>query len=198
MEIYYQNLLNHFNELVSIDQKAAELIKNAYLPVLLKKKEHLLRANEPSNHMRFIADGCLKVYSIDEDGNEHILQFGIKGWWVNDLYAYLTNKPSTYYIQAIQASVVLQIHREKLEELYNQLPMVERFYRMKIQSAYVALQERVMNSISRSAEQRYLDFIAQYRDLEQSIPQYLIASYLGVSPEHLSVIRRKIIDQERS
>ena len=95
-------------------------------------------------------------------------------------------------IQAITNSTVLQVHKNVLDQLFNQIPSLDRFWRIKIQNAYIALQERTMNLMRESAEERYARFISQYRDMEQSIPQYMIASYLGVTPEHLSAIRKKI------
>lgn len=190
----YDLLIGNIKELVPITADESSLIQKSFEPVHLEKKQFLLQANEPSNHMRFIAQGCLKLYSLDELGAEHILQFGISGWWLNDLYAFLTQKPATFFIQAITQSTVLEIHRDKLNELFDEIHMMDRFFRIKTQNGYVALQERTINSMSRSAEQRYLDFIGRYRDIEQQIPQYMLASYLGVSPEHLSTIRKNIRD----
>ncbi|XOV92898.1 MAG: Crp/Fnr family transcriptional regulator [Bacteroidota bacterium] len=191
-------LLENIRELVPISDKETELIKEAFKPFHLKKKESLLRKGDPSNHMRFVSTGCLKAFSVDKDGNEHILQFGIRGWWVNDLYAYLTMRSATFSIQAITDSVVLQIHRDRLNRLYDEVPMMDRFFRIKTQNGYVALQERTIQNMSQSAEERYVDFISKYREMEQQIPQYMIASYLGVTPEHLSAIRKKMSDQNRS
>ena len=142
--------------------------------------------------MRFITDGCLKCYHIDEDGNEQILQFGIEGWWINDLYSYLTQTPAKYFIQAIEDSCVFQIERNSLEQLYKQIPSIERFFRIKIQNAYVTLQDRTIHSMSKPAKQRYLDFRKSYPKIEQRVPQYMVASYLGVTPEFLSSIRNEI------
>ena len=189
----YDLLIGNIKELVPITEDESRLIQKYFVPVPLKKKQFLLQSGEPSNHMRFISLGCVKLYSIDELGAEHILQFGISGWWINDLYAYLTQKPATFFIQAITQSTVLQIHRDKLNELFDQSHMIDRFFRIKTQNGYVALQERAINNMSRSAEQRYLEFIGRYRDIEQQIPQYMLASYLGVTPEHLSTIRKKLI-----
>jgi CRP-like cAMP-binding protein len=140
--------------------------------------------------MRFVAEGCLKLYRIDDTGKEHILQFGIQGWWVNDLYAFLTQKPATFFIQAITECVVLQVHRDQLNSLYDQIHMMDRFFRIKTQNGYVALQERIINSMSQTADERYFEFISRYRNMEQQIPQYMIASYLGITPEHLSTLRK--------
>jgi CRP-like cAMP-binding protein len=183
-------LIQNIKEIVSLNEEDVLLIKNAFKPVNLKKKQFLLRKGEPSNHMRFIAEGCVKLYNIDNTGREHILQFGTKGWWVNDLYAYLTQRPATFFIQAITDSIVLQVHRNELNHLFNQVHMMDRFFRIKTQNGYVALQERTINTMSQTAEERYFEFVKRYRDMEQQIPQYMIASYLGITPEHLSALRK--------
>lgn len=188
----HEPLIQNIKELVTLNEAEVGLVEDAFKPVMLKKKQFLLQKGEYSMHMRFIAEGCLKLYNIDKTGREHILQFGIKGWWMNDLYAYLTLKPATYFIQAIVDSVVLQIHRDKLNELFNEIHMMDRFFRIKTQNGYVALQERTIHSMSQTAEERYSDFVKRYRIMEQQIPQYMIASYLGITPEHLSTIRKKL------
>ncbi|MBO0322238.1 Crp/Fnr family transcriptional regulator [Muricauda sp. CAU 1633] len=188
----YDDLIHNIKELVPLNERDVQLVKAAFRPVNLKKKEFLLQIGEPSNHMRFIAEGCVKLYNIDETGKEHILQFGIKGWWVNDLYAYLTQKPAKFFMQAITDSLVLQIHRDQLDTLFDQVHMMDRFFRIKTQHGYVALQERTINSMSQSAEERYSEFIKKYRVMEQQIPQYMIASYLGITPEHLSALRKNL------
>ncbi len=194
----YSTLLNHIKELVPINTQEEKLIEESFKQIQLDRKAYLLKKGDLSNHMRFIAEGCLKAFSVDEHGNEHILQFGVSGWWVNDLYAYLTKKPSTFFIQAITKSTVLQIHRDRLNKLYDEVPMMDRFFRIKTQNGYVALQERTIRNMSESAENRYLEFVKRYREMEQQIPQYMIASYLGVTPEHLSALRKKMSEKERS
>ena len=184
-------LIKNIRELVPLTEPEVELICDAFKPRHLKKKEHLLQKGDPSNHMRFVSEGCMKVYSVDKDGQDHILQFGISGWWINDLYAFLTKTPATFFIQAITDSTMYQVHRDRLNELYDEVPMMDRFFRIKTQNGYVALQERTILSMSETAEQRYSRFINRYRDMEQQIPQYMIASYLGITPEHLSAIRKK-------
>lgn len=184
-------LIRHIEEVVQLSSLERKLVLDAFHPRTLKKREILLFQGDTSTHMRFIAEGCLRSYYLDDDAKEHILQFGIEGWWVNDLYSYLTQTPARYFIQAIEASKVLQVHRDTLEDLFHQVPAMERFFRIKIQSAYVALQERTTKSMSESAEQRYFEFREKYRAIEQRVPQYMIASYLGITPEHLSTIRQK-------
>ena len=188
----YKLLIDNIRELVVLNEEDIPSIIKAFKPRHLKKKETLLFKGQVSIHMRFISKGCLRTYYIDEKGMEHILQFGIEQWWVNDLYSYLTQKPSKNFIQAVEESVVLQIHKESLEKLFKDVPSIERFFRLRIQSGYVALQERTIDSMSQTAEQRYQEFLSKYRHIEQRVPQYMVASYLGITPEFLSNIRKKI------
>ena len=188
----YKNLIDNIQEIVPLNEEDILFIEDAFKPVHLKKKQFLLQKGESSNHMRFVTEGCLKLYSIDDTGKEHILQFGTKGWWINDLYAYLTQKPATFFMQAITDSIVLQVHRDQLNILFDKVHMMDRFFRIKTQNGYVALQERTINSMSQTAEERYFEFVKRYRVMEQQIPQYMIASYLGITPEHLSAIRKNL------
>lgn len=157
----------------------------------LRKKTILIEPGQTSNHMNFIHQGCLRAYYLDEQAQEHTLQVGIEGWWINDLYSYLKNTASKQFVQALETSIVVQIPRSKLELLYLEVPAFSNFFRIKIQNAYIALQERTINVMSQEAYSRYLDFISSYRDIEQRIPQYVVASYLGVTPEFLSHLRKK-------
>jgi CRP-like cAMP-binding protein len=188
----YDSLINHIKEIVPLPEQDQVLIRNSFVEKPVKKNDFLLSRGDISNHMRFIVDGCMKVYYLDEDGNERIYQFGIEGWWVNDLYSYLTQTPSEYFIKAIQDTRLLMIHRDTLEKLFDKAPMIERFFRIKFQTAYVALQDRMVKTMSETAEERYIKFQANFRKMEQRIPQYMIAAYLGITPEHLSAIRKKM------
>lgn len=187
-----QELIDNIKEIITISQKDIQLINDAFIPKNLAKKEILLFKGEQSNHMRFISEGCLRSYYINEEGQEYILHFGIKNWWVNDLYSYLTKTPAKFFIQAIKPATILQIHRNRLDKLFKEVPAMERFFRIKMEKAYVANLNRTVKSMSETAETRYLNFIDTHRDIEQNVPQYMVASYLGISPEHLSTIRKNL------
>ena len=182
-------LIQNIRENVSISDTDLHIVLEAFTLKALAKKEILLFKGNVSNHMRFVSEGSLRSYYIEEDGEEHIIQFGIRGWWINDLYSYLTQKPATCFVQAIKPSKVLLIHRDQLNQLFDKVPPIERFFRIKFQNAYVALQERTLERMSLSAKERYEKFRKKYRDIEQSVPQYMIASYLNVTPEFLSSVR---------
>ncbi len=185
-------LILHLRESITLTNEEEDIIIKSFKQKRLKKKEILLFAGDVSSHMRFISEGCLRSYYMDEEAREHIIQFGIENWWINDLYSYLTKSPAREFIQALENSVVLQIHRDTLNALFEQVPTMERFFRFKFEKAYVALQGRTISTMSKPAEERYLEFRSKYRDIEQSVPQYMIASYLGITPEHLSNIRKNL------
>lgn len=191
MDDPYASLFENITELTPLSPDQEDLVREAFRVKAFAKKEYLLSAGEVSNYMRFVADGCVRVYAVEDD-REIITQFGIRGWWINDLYSYLTQSPSTQYIQAVQDTTVLLLHRDRLEELYETVPPIERFFRIKFQNAYTALQERHLQNISLSALERYEQFRKQYRDIEQRVPQYMVASYLGITKEFLSALRKKV------
>jgi len=185
-------LLANIKQLVSLSEADEAHILNQFHPLKLNKKEYLIAKDEVSNYMNFIVMGSLRSFYIDAQGKEHTLQLGIENWWINDLYSYLTQTPATQYIQSVEESVVMRIPRHSHDELLHTIPSFERFFRLKIQRGYIALQERTILRMSQTAEERYLQFRTKYRSLEQRFPQYMIASYLGVTPEFLSAVRKKL------
>ena len=190
-EQYLEIFSAHLRQTIQLDDNAVNRVLEAVEIVKLKRKELLLTPGQPSKYMRFIAEGSARCYYLDENSQEHTLQIGIENWWVNDLYSFLTQKDSQMYIQAIEPAVILQISQSNLEQLYIDVPEISTFFRIKIQSAYVALQERMIENLSTEVYTRYQKFIIEYRDIEQRVPQYIVASYLGVTPEFLSYLKKK-------
>lgn len=184
-------LVEHLQQTIALNEKEIQRISEVAEIVLLKRKELLLQPGQLSQHMRFIAQGSARCYYLDENTQEHTLQIGIEEWWINDLYSFLTQKESKLFIQSIEPATIVQISRENLEQLYAEIPAISTFFRLKIQSAYVALQERTIEHMSADVFTRYQRFIKEYRNIEQRVPQYMIASYLGVTPEFLSYLKKK-------
>ena len=184
-------LIEHFREIVSLKDNDIDCISSKLEIIQLKKKDYLLREGQVSRHMRFIAQGSLYAYHIDEKGKENTSQLGIENWWVNDLYSYLSELPSRMFIQANEDTTIIQISKNNLESLYKEVPAVSEFWRLKMQSAYVTLQERTFEHSRVDAYTKYRTFITAYRNIEQRFPQYMIASYLGITVEYLSYLRKK-------
>lgn len=141
--------------------------------------------------MNFIAGGVMRSYYVDENLQEHTLQLGVEEWWINDLQSYLSATPSTLFIQALEDATILRLPKNELDHIMQQHPEISEFFRLKIQAAYVALQERLMLKMTANVVDRYNSFRATYRHIEQRVPQYVVASYLGVTPEFLSTVRKK-------
>jgi len=158
----------------------------------LRKKQFLLEEGRIFQYECFVNSGCLRQYYLDEKGQEHIIQFAISDWWIGDQYSFLTGLPSANFIDAIEESQVLLISKTNLEQLYTQVPKFERLFRIAFQNSYVALQRRILSNLSQTAEERYLDFNKRYHEIEQKVPQHQIASYLGITPESLSRIRKQL------
>jgi len=160
----------------------------------IRKKELLLQQGEVCKTENYLLSGCMRTFKLNERGEEQTVQFGIEDWWVGDLYSFLTQTPASYSIEALEDTVVAQITKENLDRLYQQVPKFDRFFRLILQNAFIAQQDRIHRSLSWSAEERYDDFSKKYPQLEQRVAQKHIASYLGITPVFLSMLRRKRVN----
>lgn len=187
-ELILQNIAKH----IQLKNAEADFFTSILEYKIFKRKEFLLRQGDVCKTENFITNGCTRTYTIDENGFEHIVMFGVEDWWVGDLASFLTKNPTNYFIDTLEDTEVLQITQPNLELLYQRVPKFERFFRIIIQNAFIAQQTRINQNLSYTAEQRYKDFIRRYPSLEQRIPQKQIAAYLGITPVFLSMLRRKI------
>ncbi|MET3877870.1 Crp/Fnr family transcriptional regulator [Chitinophaga sp. OAE865] len=190
-ELILKNIERH----IHLEEEEINLLFSLLTSRTLKKKAFLLRQGEVCKTENFITKGCLRMYTIDESGLEHIVMFGVEGWWVSDLFSFFTGTTSDYYIDALEDTELLQISKPDLEQLYERVPKFERFFRILLQNAFVAQQRRINQNLSFTAEQRYLDFVRQYPQLEQRISQKQVAAYLGFTPVFLSMLRKKLSQQ---
>jgi CRP-like cAMP-binding protein len=187
----HDSLIGYVSKFVLLTDEEAVRLKKYLKHKTIRKRQFLLRAGDVSIFETFVVKGCLRAYSVDADGAEHVVQFAIENWWIGDLYSFLTETPATLNIDAVEDTEVITIHKSELEQLYLEIPKFERLFRILFQNAFVSHQRRILNKISQTAEEQYLDFINRYPTLEQRIPQHQIASYLGMSPETISRIRKQ-------
>jgi CRP-like cAMP-binding protein len=185
-------LIKHINIHVVLTDQQQRLVLSKFKKVTLKKNSYLLRTGEVCRYESFVTKGCLKVYSLDEAGTEHIVFFAVEDWYVGDLYSFLTGLPATLNIVALENTEILQIDKKALDDLLTEVPPMERYFRLLFQNAYIASQTRISESISNNAVERYELFIKRYPKLLQRLPHYLVASYLGITPQFLSKIRKTI------
>ncbi|MEQ9218036.1 MAG: Crp/Fnr family transcriptional regulator [Cyclobacteriaceae bacterium] len=159
------------------------------------KGQYIVQQGDVCKHESFMISGCAKTSFIDKEGDEHIVMFAIENWWTADLGSFISQEPADYNVQCLENTKVAQFSYDGLQLLYQQIPQLERFFRMIIQHAFVASQKRVVRNFSLTAKERYIVFRNQYPDIEQRVPQYLIASYLGITKQFLSKIRAELTTQ---
>lgn len=183
-----ETLENH----IHLSESDKKLIVASLKERKVKKGQFLVHEGAVSRCTNFVTEGSIRTYFIDLNGQEHIVQFAIEGWWISDLNSFIMQTPATFNVQAIEDSTVLELSYESLEVLYENIPKMERYFRIITQRAFVAFQQRVVQNISMTAEDRYLAFQQKYPRIELRIPQRLVASYLGVSAEFLSKIKKRL------
>lgn len=187
-DLILKNVAKHIDLLD--DEKAFFL--SVLEPRVLKRKTLYLKTGVICKHSAFVLDGAVKSYTIDEEGKEHILSFATKDWWISDLYSLISQKPAILNIEAIADSEVLILSRENQQLLYGKVPKFERFFRILVENSLVASQQRLIDNMSSTAEDRYVRFIKKYPTIPACVPQHSIASYLGITPEFLSKIRARL------
>jgi CRP-like cAMP-binding protein len=188
----FGRIIRNINRHIALDQEETDFFTSLLTPREIGRKEYLLRAGDIGKQMAFVDTGCLKVFSVSEDGIEHIVKFAPEDWWAVDIESFSLQLPSFYNIQAIEPSMTWQLSKDNYERLCLEVPKFERFFRILFQNSFIALQRRTQQGLSSSARERYRHFQEKYPNLEQRIAQKQIAAYLGITPEFLSMLRRQI------
>ncbi|GGA77923.1 cyclic nucleotide-binding protein [Flavobacterium palustre] len=158
-----------------------------------KAKTILLNSGEVCKHSYFVNSGILRSFNINDNIVEHVLNFACEGWWMGDMYSLISQKPGNLFIEVIEDAEVVLLSKENQEQLYSEIPKLERFFRILTENSLVANQERIMDNLSLSAEVRYDKFLKRYAGLNHKIPQKQIASYIGVTPEFFSKMKAKLL-----
>ncbi|WP_306350365.1 Crp/Fnr family transcriptional regulator [Flavobacterium sp. '19STA2R22 D10 B1'] len=189
----YESLRKNIEKHIIITNDEFEQFTAPFYVSKIKKGQFLLREGEICKFEGYVTKGCFKVYYTSENGTSNVLYFAIEDWWIADIDSFTNQIPSILNIQALEDSEVLLITKPFKEALYEQLPFVEKLFRIMTQKSLVALQRRMISSLNKTADQRYIEFITKYPELEQRLSQQHIASYLGITHEFLSKIRKKLV-----
>ncbi|MDQ3278173.1 MAG: Crp/Fnr family transcriptional regulator [Bacteroidota bacterium] len=186
----------HVSQKVSLTAEEQQTIKTFFSPKKLRKKQYLLQEGDVCKYMAFVEKGLLRSYNVDNKGIDHMIQFAWEGWWISDTYSFLSSEPAAYNIDAIEDAELLLISLPHFEEMMLKVPKMERYFRILFQNNIISKERRLLSSITYSAEDKYLKLSETNPQLIQRIPQNLIASYLGITPETLSRIRKNLLHRK--
>jgi CRP-like cAMP-binding protein len=190
-----KGILSHITRHVTLSDEEKLFFTSILIPVKLKQGEFAEKAGEITTNFIHVNSGCLMTYYTDKEGNDHVIQFSTSGWWTADLHSLTNQQSSIYSTRALTDSEIFLLPKIRLEELVERYPIFERYFRIMFQNSLVTHQNRIVQAFSFSAEERYDYFQQKYPQLEQFVPLKYIASYLGITPEFLSKIRRKRVEK---
>lgn len=183
-----QNITKH----ITLSEKETDQFCSLFKLQSIKKKQFILRDGDVCAFEAFVTKGLFRVYHLDNNGFEQVLYFAMEDWWITDIDSFTNQKPSQLFIEALEDSEVLLISKPDKDFAYENIPAIEKLYRVMTQKTHVALQRRMIDNLSKTADQRYTDFTEKYPALVQRLSNVQIAAYLGISHEFLSKIRKKL------
>lgn len=188
-----QALIDYFEAHLPLNAEERSAVEASFKERRVKRRQFILREGEVCKHNTFVVEGCFRMYMVDPKGKEHNLQFAVENWWIGDIGSFHTERPSKLYVQALENAVILQCKKEDQLSMFMQYPKFDRIFRVLAENAMVGLQKRILQNVSSTAEERYLDFAERYPHFFNRLSNVQIASFIGVTPEFLSTIRKKLV-----
>lgn len=186
-------ILDNISKIVTLSPEEELLFLSKIETKHYKAKTIILSAGEVCKHSYFVNSGILRSFTINDNIVEHVLSFACEGWWIGDMYSLLSQKPGNLFIEVLEDAEVVLLSKENQEELYHQIPKLERFFRIIVENSLVSYQERLMDNLSLTAEERFEKFCKKYPTLIQKVPQKQIASFIGVTPEFFSKMKSRLL-----
>ncbi len=189
----FELLFQKFAEKIELTEEEKELSRSFFITKKLRRKQYLLQEGDVCKYVAFVEKGLLRSFAVDDKGHEHITQFAFEGWWIADQFSFLTGEPSEYNIEALEDCELLLLTKQAEDEMLEKIPKFERYFRILLQNNLIATQKRLASSLSQTAEEKYNELISVCPDtLPKRIPQHMLASFLGISPETFSRIRKQM------
>ena len=190
--MHIESLISYFDNHLTLTDEEKQAVRKSFSEKRVKRRQFILQEGDVCKLSTFVVQGCFRMYMLDENGKEHNLQFAIENWWIGDIASFHSEEPSRLNVEAIENSIILQIKKEDQMRLFVDYPKFNRIFRVFTENALVSYQRRVLQNISSTAEERYIDFVNRYPDFFNRISNVQIASFLGITPEFLSTIRKKL------
>ena len=185
-----------FKEL-NLSTRELNYLSKVFKKETFEKGEIVLNSTEKVSHQYYVLTGCLRTFFVDSNNKEHTVQFAVDDWWITDYISYFLNEESVLTVEAIEKSTLLRIEKEDFERVFDKIPKIERFVRIKLERSLGSFQKRTLAALSQTAKQRYLSFVARYPNIEELVKNYHIASYLGITTQSLSRIRKEILIEQQ-
>lgn len=188
----FSPLINYFNQHITLTPEEEDILSSKLILRTYLKNQYIQQQGDVCKLSNFIVSGCTKTFHVDKEGNEHVVLFSVENWWTSDIASFIDQTPADYNIQCLEKTTVIQFTRNNREGLFKELPRLEYVFRTILERALIASQKRIVNNFSLTAKERYLQFKQMYPKIEQRVPQYAVASYLGITKEFLSKVKRQI------
>jgi CRP-like cAMP-binding protein len=187
----YEKIHNYISRFVQLTPEEMAFVDQNLEVRIIPRKTIMLNAGEVCDFEGYVNKGCIREYFIDRKGAELTLEFAVEDWWVSDITSFESQSPSNMYIETLEDCELLILTRDSKERILNRIPKLERMFRLMIQRHLTVVQNRLFKTVSFSAMDKYKEFIKRYPTISQRVPQHYIASYLGISPEFLSRLRKR-------
>lgn len=190
----FEKLIEHLRQKINLTENEASIIVSKLKSRTYLKGQYIVQEGDVCKYQTFVLSGKVRTFYLDENGNEHIIAFGIENWWIGDICSFTSQTPAEFNTHCLENTTVLQITYKDMQELYDLVPQLDRFFRLIIQKAYGNMSKRIVRNHSMSAKDRYAVFADTYPEIVNRVPQYMVASYLGITKEFLSKIRKELIN----
>lgn len=184
-------IVEYARRTVSFTNEEAQLFADAFTEAKIKKRQFIVQPSFTARHRNFVLSGAFRAYVVDDKGGDHTIAFAVDDWWITDYNSYILQQPATMFVVAMEDSIILQIEYEKEQALKQANHVFETFFRIRAERTAAFMQQRIISNLTQTAEERYERFLAAYPQIVQRVPQYTLASYLGMTTEFLSRIRNK-------
>lgn len=192
-----QPFIKYINSYVSLTKEEEEIILSTVTYRKYLKGQYVVQQGDLCKQSGFIITGCTRTFYADDEGQEHIVMFSFENWWASEIGSFVTQTPSDYNVHCIEDTELIQLTYDNQEILFKKIPKLERFFRLVLETAFVSSQKRIVRNFSLSAKDKYLHFKTEHQEMEQRIPQYMVASYLGITKEFLSKIKGQLLQESK-
>lgn len=189
-------IAEYIEKFVKLTEEESQIFSSYFKEVKIKKRQFIVQPNFTARHRHYVLKGAFRSYVVGDDGQEHTITFAIDDWWITDYNSYIFQQPATMFVVALEDSIIIQIDYDNEQELKQLSPKFEKFFRIMAERGLASQQRRIISNLTQTAEERYDNFVSKYPQIVQRVPQYALASYLGMTTEFLSRIRNKRVNKK--